>query len=95
MHNPAEDAENIAWLRDFYADVYRSTGGVPVPDGVNDGCYVNYPDIDLSDSTLNRSAAPWHQLYFQHNYPRLQQVKARWDPRDTFRHAQSVRLPTA
>jgi hypothetical protein len=91
--NPAEDDANIGWLRDFYADVYAATGGVPAPDDLHEGCYVNYPDADLSDDELNQSQASWHDLYFQQNYPRLQQVKARWDPKDVFRHRQSVRLP--
>jgi aclacinomycin oxidase len=30
-------------------------------------------------------------VYFHDNYPRLQRIKARWDPRDAFRHALSVR----
>ena len=55
-----------------------------MPDDVNDGCYVNYPDTDL---------VHWPELYFRGNYARLQQVKARWDPADRFRNAQSVRLP--
>lgn len=93
--DPDQDAEYIAWNREFYGDLYRATGGVPVPNTVTDGCYVNYPDVDLNDSALNRSSVPWHGLYYKGNYPRLQQVKARWDPRNVFRHSQSVRLPGA
>ena len=43
----------------------------PWPDDVLDGCYVNYPDVDLAD---------WEYLYYKDAYPRLQSVKARWDP---------------
>lgn len=89
----ADDARYVTWLRNFYQALYADTGGVPVPNAVTDGCYVNYPDIDLSDSRFNRSGVPWHTLYYKDNYPRLQRAKARWDPRDTFRHDQSIRLP--
>src|SRR3954467_6095745 len=82
--DPAEDDVNLSWIRQFYASVYADTGGEPVSDDVTDGCYVNYPDVDLQN---------WPALYFKDNYPRLQAVKAHWDPTDQFRHAQSVRLP--
>jgi FAD/FMN-containing dehydrogenase len=78
----ADTDANLAWIRRFYQSMYGPAG--PVPDGVMDGCYVNYPDVDLPD---------WQHLYYQGNYPRLQQVKAAWDPLDVFRHAQSVELP--
>ncbi|TDV56022.1 FAD-binding oxidoreductase [Actinophytocola oryzae] len=91
---PADDAKNLAWVRAFYAELYAATGGVPVPNDHTDGCYVNYPDTDLSDPTYNSSDTPWHDLYYKANYPRLQQVKAKWDPRNVFRHAQSVELPS-
>jgi hypothetical protein len=73
---------NLDWIGAFYTDMYGAAG--PVPDEVMDGCYVNYPDVDLED---------WQGLYYLGLYPRLQQVKARWDPHDIFNHAQSIALP--
>ncbi|MFI5621777.1 FAD-binding oxidoreductase [Streptomyces sp. NPDC051567] len=91
--DPADDALHQRWVREAYQDVYAATGGVPRPGGVNDGCYINYADADLADPALNTSGIPWHQLYFKDNYPRLQRVKAKWDPRDVFSHRLGVRLP--
>jgi aclacinomycin oxidase len=89
----ADDAANLSWIRNFYRDVYADTGGVPVPNDVNDGSYINYPDTDLADPAWNTSGVPARTLYYKDNYPRLQQVKARWDPRGVFRHALSVEPP--
>lgn len=44
--------------------------------------YRNYPDINFND---------WPQLYYGHNYERLQQVKALYDPHNLFRYEQSVK----
>ena len=41
----------------------------------------------------NTSGVPWHTLYFKDNYPRLQQIKAAYDPGNFFRHPLSVQLP--
>jgi FAD binding domain/Berberine and berberine like len=90
--DPAQEAQHLNWIRSFYSAVYASTGGVPVPNAVTDGCYVNYPDIDLSDPSFNRSGVPWSTLYYKGNYPRLRQVKAKYDPRNIFRHRQSIEL---
>ncbi|KOV82417.1 FAD-binding oxidoreductase [Nocardia sp. NRRL S-836] len=92
-NDPAEDAEHLRWIREFYRDVHAGTGGVPVPGELYDGSYINYADVDLADPAWNTSGVPWHALYYKGNYARLQQVKARWDPRDVFNHALSVRLP--
>ncbi|GAA3758359.1 FAD-binding oxidoreductase [Plantactinospora mayteni] len=88
--DPAEDARHLAWIREFYRDVYADTGGVPVSGDVNDGSYINYPDVDLADPAWNTSGVPWHSLYYGANYPRLRAAKARWDPRNVFRHGLSV-----
>lgn len=74
-----DDDANLRWIRGFYTAMYGPDG--PLPDGRLDGCFVNYPDVDL---------AKWRTLYYQDNYPKLRQVKRTWDPRDVFHHAQSV-----
>jgi len=43
------------------------------------------------DPQWNTSGVPWHALYYKDNYPRLQQIKSRWDPRNVFYHALSIR----
>lgn len=91
--DPGDDDTHLSWIRGFYADVYRDTDGVPAPGGDTDGCYIGYPGVDLGDRDWNRGDVPWSRLYYKDHYPRLQQVKARWDPNDAFRHAQSIRLP--
>ena len=64
---------------------------MPVPGGVGDGAMINHPDVDLADPEWNTSGVPWSTLYYKDNYPRLQRVKARWDPLDVFHHALAVR----
>lgn len=80
----AETKKNLDWINAFYIAMYGDRG--PHPDGTMDGCYVNYPDVDLKD---------WEYLYYLDNYPRLQSVKAAWDPHNIFHHRQSVRVPGA
>ncbi len=89
--DPREEAENLAWVRAFYRDLFGQSGGVPVPSEACDGAFINHSDTDLADPALNASGVPWHTLYYQANYPRLQRIKARWDRRDVFRRALSIR----
>ncbi|HMA01796.1 MAG TPA: FAD-binding oxidoreductase [Gemmatimonadaceae bacterium] len=88
-----ESEQNLAWVRAFYAELFAETGGVAVPGEAYDGSLINHPDTDLADASLNTSGVPWYTIYYKDNYPRLQQIKAQWDPRNVFRHALSIRLP--
>lgn len=90
---PEQDASAVDWLRRLYREVYARSGGVPVPDEVNGGSFINFPDTDLVDLAWNASGVPWHDLYYGENYPRLQRVKADVDPTGFFHHALSVRPP--
>ncbi len=89
--DPQEEEKNLTWVRAFYRDLFTESGGVPVPGDAYDGTFINHPDTDLADPALNTSGVPWYTLYYKENYPRLQRIKARWDPRDAFRHALSIR----
>jgi hypothetical protein len=90
--DPQEETRNLSWVRAFYRDLFAESGDVPVPGDAYDGTFINHPDTDLADLSLNTSGVPWHTLYYQANYPRLQRIKARWDPRNVFRHALSIRV---
>jgi FAD/FMN-containing dehydrogenase len=94
---PDRDAEkrHLEWIRETYRATFAETGGVPVTGGRSDGCYINYPDVDLSDDDWNKSQQPWSQLYYKDAYARLQRIKARWDPLNVFHHGQSVQPPTS
>jgi FAD binding domain/Berberine and berberine like len=88
--DPREEVKNLRWVRAFYRDLFSESGGVPVPGDAYDGAFINHPDTDLADPALNTSGVPWSTLYYKANYPRLQRIKARWDPRNVFRHALSI-----
>ncbi|CCO35510.1 putative FAD-linked oxidoreductase yvdP [Rhizoctonia solani AG-1 IB] len=46
--------------------------------------YLNYIDSTVDD---------WQHAYYGDNYPRLQEVKQKWDPNDFFRFDRSIELP--
>jgi len=92
---PSPNGDNhIAWIRDFYGEMYAAYGGIPDPrqDPTNtvDGCYINYPDVDLNDHGLDTAL----RLYHGGNLARLRQAKAVWDPKDYFHHQQSIPGPS-
>jgi len=90
--NPESEAVSLAWVRNFYKDLFPDSGGVPVPNKQTDGCMINHPDTDLANPEWNQSGVPWHTLYYKQNYPRLQNVKTKWDPLNIFYHALSIQV---
>jgi hexose oxidase len=88
--SPNGDA-HIKWMRDFYGEMYAAYGGVPDPtrDPSNnvDGCYINYPDVDLNDHGGRAKAL---SLYYGGNLQRLTQAKLAADPHDYFQNSQSI-----
>ncbi|KUJ66536.1 hypothetical protein ACZ90_36065 [Streptomyces albus subsp. albus] len=90
--DPARDADYVDWLRTLYREVYADTRGMPAPE---DGAYINYPDDDLADPRINTSGVPWSTLYYKGNYPRLQRIKAAWDPKGVFGHTLGIEPPSS
>jgi aclacinomycin oxidase len=88
--DPRDAEKNLRWVRAFYRDLFAESGGVPVPGDAYDGSFINHPEVDHADPQMNKSGVPWQTLYYKENYPRLQQIKARWDPRNVFQHALSI-----
>lgn len=84
--------DHLNWIRVLYRNMYPN--GVPAHSEHTDGCFINYPDIDLNEPEWNTSGVPWSTLYYGDNYPRLQQAKKRWDPNNIFHHSQSIELPS-
>jgi hypothetical protein len=56
------------------------------PELKKNGIYPGYVEPSLGDG-------PGQLAYWRSNYPKLQEVKAKYDPTDIFRNPQSVRLP--
>jgi hypothetical protein len=88
--DPGEEAKSLAWVRAFYRELFSESGGVPAPGEAYDGAFINHPDMDLADPSLNTSGVTWSTLYYKENYPRLQRIKAKYDPKNVFRHSLSI-----
>jgi hexose oxidase len=82
---------HVQWMSEFYGAMYAAYGGVPDParDPSNnvDGCYINYPDVELNNYGGLAGALA---LYYGGNLPRLMQAKAEWDPLNYFQNSQSI-----
>ena len=91
--NADDESRSVQWVRELYRDLFSATGGVPVPNEQTEGAMINHPDADIANPEWNTSGVSFGAIYYGENYPRLQQVKAKWDARNVFRHALSIGLP--
>ena len=99
------DSDYVGWLDNFFRDMFAETGGFPNPrykppaGGASptdakasvDGCYVNYPNRNLGTNGGTPDIEHALHLYFSLGITKkLVKVKAAFDSRNWFRHAQSV-----
>ncbi|AFR06447.1 FAD-binding oxidoreductase [Nocardiopsis alba] len=68
----------LNWAQDFYLDMREHRY-------ISEHCYQSFPD---------RSLADWEHAYYGTNYPKLQRIKAHYDPENFFQYAQSIRPTT-
>ncbi|WP_312240297.1 BBE domain-containing protein [Pantoea sp.] len=91
---PEQDAACIAWIRKLYGDFFADQGGKPYEDetGRYEGCYINYPDIDMKymDSTQAQIDPEWLTLHYGDKYQKLVSTKRAVDPKNIFRHEMSI-----
>ena len=59
--NPQDEARSLAWVRQFYQDLFSDTGDVPVPGEQCQGALINHPDVVLADPQWNTSGVPWQR----------------------------------
>ena len=91
--DPAEDAQRIAHIDNFYTDLFAASSkdskhkGTPAFNDHTEGTYISYPDASLTKYDY------WPQLYWGNGnlYPFLQRVKKKYDPNNIFHHSMSVR----
>jgi len=71
----AKDTDRyLAAIRELYQDMREYVSG---------GSYVNYCDLDLKPEEYGNA-------YWGENYPRLRQLKAKYDPKGIFQHVQGI-----
>ncbi len=91
---------HIDWLNEMYTAIYKKTGGFPTPnfqssgsENIVDGCYYNYPDIDLGNINQGEPSLEFAlQLYFGINLKRLKNIKALYNHKGWFSNSQSIAL---
>ncbi|MFO2465385.1 BBE domain-containing protein [Pseudomonas sp. 15FMM2] len=88
------DQAHAEWIRTLYFDAFADADAVPLNDQF-EGCYINYPDLDMTYSGGDPANGPndaWYSIFFPDPRieSRLRRTKQRWDPLNIFRNQMSV-----
>lgn len=90
--DPTEDAVRLKYFDDLYTDVYSANvagrhAGTPFHGEFYEGCYINYPDVDMTRYKY------WPELYYGDTglVPFLQATKKKYDPNNIFHNSMAVR----
>lgn len=88
----AADQANADWIRGLFYDAF-ATGAPDAPEF--EGCYINYPDLDMTyvrGNPANDKNPNWYGIFFPNTIieSRLRRTKQRWDPLNVFRNEMSV-----
>ncbi|VVM46389.1 Aclacinomycin-N/aclacinomycin-A oxidase [Pseudomonas fluorescens] len=90
----ASDQAHARWIQGLYFSAFANAGGVPI-NSEFEGCYINYPDLDmthLGGNPANAKNPNWYSIFFPDLIieSRLRRTKRRWDPLNVFRNEMSV-----
>ncbi|KRP72815.1 FAD-binding oxidoreductase [Pseudomonas paralactis] len=90
----ASDQAHADWIRGLYFNAFADDHGVPINNAF-EGCYINYPDLDMTHIGGNPSHAKnpdWYKVFFPDLMiaSRLRRTKKYWDPHNVFRNEMSV-----
>ncbi|WP_159567270.1 BBE domain-containing protein [Budvicia diplopodorum] len=95
-NNATDDDFCLSWMANIYSSYFVDAGGKPVDDisGHYQGCYINYPDIDMKYTDITHTAVDpqWLTLYYGEKASGLVATKQAVDPDNLFRHEMSIPL---
>lgn len=95
-NNAEDDDFCVSWMANLYSAYFAETGGKPFDDGSGryQGCYINYPDIDMkyTDATHAAVDPQWLTLYYGNKAAALVATKQAVDPDNIFHHEMSIPL---
>lgn len=88
------DQAHADWIQGLYFSAFAGDQGVPINNAF-EGCYINYPDLDmtyLGGNPANGKNPQWYKIFFPDLMieSRLRRTKQRWDPRNIFHNEMSV-----
>lgn len=93
--DPVNEKTCIEWCRGFYKEYFLRQAGKPFSDCQRyEGCYINYPDIDMKYKNDNPEQLDcrWLELYYGPKRDMLIATKKAVDPNNIFRSELSIPL---